>query len=269
MKKLFVSLLLLCLLLTGCSGGEEKGTNATVMRPRTTTTPEQEAQKAAVTEAVEKALDGAFDADLSVKVRTDRVEVSVLLRDPAYSAEGDVPADWQAVKEETAETTLSLAQALSDLGEYRALIYLMDQQETILLSAFNGKASFDKFEKRGGQGEDSALTMAAFESVAEGMSYEEVCALLGGEGELLSSVEDGGALTDIRSWSDGQGASVTVVFEDGLAASKTQTGLEPTFSDMTGSDSSGSSGGVMVFPGGGVSIGGISVGVEADVMVVG
>lgn len=252
MKKLLIPLLLLTLLLTACGQQQEsRGNTPTLIGPKPSA--EQSAQKEAVRTAVREALTGAFDGELSVSVRTDRVEVSVLLSDPAYSADAEPPADWAAVKEETAETTLSLSDALKDLGDYRALIYLMDQQESILLTAFNGRAAFDKFEKRAAQGGDSGLTLAAFDVVLEGMGYEEVCGLLGGEGELLSSLEDGDILTEIYSWSGSENASATVVFENGLMASKTQVGLEPSFEDFD-RPSGGVSGGVMVFPGGGASI---------------
>lgn len=251
MKKLLIPLILCALLLTACGGQEEDKGRTAVIGPKISA--EQEAQKEAVRTAVLQTLDRAYDGELSVSVRTDRVEVSVLLSDPAYSADAEPPADWAAVKEETAETTLSLSDALKDLGDYRALIYLMDQQESILLTAFNGRAAFDKFEKRAAQGGDSGLTLAAFDVVLEGMGYEEVCGLLGGEGELLSSLEDGDILTEIYSWSGSENASATVVFENGLMASKTQVGLEPSFEDFD-RPSGGVSGGVMVFPGGGASI---------------
>lgn len=256
MRKLLIPLLLCALLLTACGGQEEDNTGHTVvLGPRTSA--EQDAQKEAVRGLVLQTLDRAYDGELSVSVRTDRVEVSVLLSDPAYSADAEPPADWDALKEETAETTLSLSDALKDLGDYRALIYLMDQQESILLTAFNGRAAFDKFEKRASQGGGEGLTQAAFDAVLEGMSYEEVCGLLGGEGELLSSLEDGELFTEIYSWSDDSGASATVVFENGAMASKTQVGLEPSFEDFGDSSSGGNfGGGVMVVPGGSVSIGG-------------
>ena len=253
MKKLLVPLLLCALLLTACGGQEKEGGSTTTSFGPKTSSAEKDAQKEAVRTAAEQALAGAFDGELTVKVRTDRVEVSVLLSDPAYSADAEVPADWPEVKEETAETTLSLSEALSELGEYRALIYLMDQQETILLSAFNGKASFDKFEKRAKAGQTGGITLDAFEQIMEGMLYEDVCAIIGEEGELLSAVEDGEIYTEIYSWSGSDGASATVVFENGLMVSKTQVGLEPSFDDFIPSgSSSGSSGGMMFFPGGGV-----------------
>ncbi len=254
MKKLLIPLILCALLLTACGGQEEDKGRTAVIGPKISA--EQEAQKEAVRTAVLQTLDRAYDGELSVSVRTDRVEVSVLLSDPAYSADAEPPADWAAVKEETAETTLSLSDALRDLGDYRALIYLMDRQESILLTAFDGKAAFDKFEKRASQGGGEGLTLAAFDAVLEGMSYEEVCVLLGGEGELLSSVEDGELFTEIYSWSDGGGASATVVFENGGMASKTQVGLEPSFEDF-GPFFEGSSGGMYVSgPGASISIGG-------------
>ena len=269
MRKLLIPLLFCALLLTACGGQEADGGPAAAAGPKRTSSAVQDEKKEAVRSAVKSALAGTFDGELTVRVRTDRVEVSVLLNDPAYSADAEPPADWAEMREETAATTLSLSEALKDLGEYRALIYLMDQQEAILLTAFNGRAAFDKFEKRSGQsGGTEGLTLAAFDSVFEGMGYEEVCGLLGGEGELLSSVEDGESLNEIYSWSGADGASVTVVFENGAMASKSQVGLEPVFDDFGGGSSSGGSfGGVAVLPGGSVSIGGGSiVGVEVEVV---
>jgi len=252
MKRILLPLLLCALLLTACGDKQEPAPSSAV-GPLPAAVGKQDAQKEAVRAAAEEALAGVFDGEVSVKARTDRVEVSVLLNDPAYSGDGEAPADWAARKTEAAETTLSLSEALSDLGEYRTLIYLMDQQETILLSAFNGKALFDKFERKA-KTERNGITLEAYEQITEGMLYQEVCDLIGGEGELLSSVEDGDLLTELYTWSNSDGGSATVVFENGAMTSKSQVGLEPSFD----SGPSGSSGGMMTFPMGG----GIAVAVE-------
>lgn len=74
---------------------------------------------------------------------------------------------------------------------------------------------------------DPAMTLAEFEQIAAGMSYEQVVAIVGGEGELVSQADFGGITTALYSWegSGGFGANANVTFQNNAEVGKAQFGL--------------------------------------------
>lgn len=71
------------------------------------------------------------------------------------------------------------------------------------------------------------VTMEAFNKVENGMSYEQVVEVLGGEGELMSETELAGMKMSIYTW-DGNStfSSCQITFQDGAVTSKSQYGLK-------------------------------------------
>lgn len=76
------------------------------------------------------------------------------------------------------------------------------------------------------------ITMAEFEQIKSGMTYEEVVAIVGGEGELSSEVDIGIGeeyVTQIYIWY-GEGlftaGNANVTFQGGKVVSKAQFGLK-------------------------------------------
>lgn len=80
-----------------------------------------------------------------------------------------------------------------------------------------------------GIGSDSALavTAAQYDQVAEGMSYDDVVGIMGGEGQLVSDTNVAGISSQIYTW-DGSslGSNCTITFSNGVVYSKSQYGLE-------------------------------------------
>ena len=74
------------------------------------------------------------------------------------------------------------------------------------------------------------ITMEEFESIKTGMSYEEVCEIIGSEGELLSEVDTGIGEeyhTVMYAWKgDAVGANANVTFQGGKVTAKAQFGLK-------------------------------------------
>lgn len=74
---------------------------------------------------------------------------------------------------------------------------------------------------------ETGITMEKFTSIKEGMTYEEVVAVLGKEGEVMSSNELAGIKTVMYKW---DGASVmsnmNATFQNGKMVSKAQLGLK-------------------------------------------
>lgn len=76
-------------------------------------------------------------------------------------------------------------------------------------------------------GDDIEITLDQYNSIETGMSYEEVVALLGGEGALLSDTEIAGSKSQIYMWNGTSlGANANVTFSDGKVISKSQLGLK-------------------------------------------
>lgn len=71
------------------------------------------------------------------------------------------------------------------------------------------------------------VTMEQFTTIKEGMTYEEVVAVLGSEGEVLSSNEVGGYKTVMYKW-DGAAvmSNMNATFQNGKMMSKAQFGLK-------------------------------------------
>lgn len=72
----------------------------------------------------------------------------------------------------------------------------------------------------------SAVTMANYQRIETGMSYAEVVAILGAEGEELSSNELAGIKTVMYQWNGGFGANMNVMFQNDEMVQKAQMGLK-------------------------------------------
>lgn len=78
---------------------------------------------------------------------------------------------------------------------------------------------------------EASISLDEFNRIETGMTYKEVCDIVGGEGTLGSSVDAGiGAeyKTEIYQWTgDGSiGANANVTFQGGKVMSKAQIGLK-------------------------------------------
>ena len=71
------------------------------------------------------------------------------------------------------------------------------------------------------------VNKAAFQSLKTGMSYRQAVAILGSEGEEISSNEIGGAKTVMYKWEGGGfGANMNAMFQNDKLISKAQMGLK-------------------------------------------
>jgi hypothetical protein len=68
--------------------------------------------------------------------------------------------------------------------------------------------------------------MAKYRRVALGMTYEEVVAVMGFEGEKISSIELDWMQTETYRWSGNWNTSIDVVFQQGRVTNKKQVGLK-------------------------------------------
>jgi hypothetical protein len=70
----------------------------------------------------------------------------------------------------------------------------------------------------------SDITLAEFQVISPGMTYPQVRALLGREGELLSRSDIAGYTTVMYAWKNSHG-NMNAMFQDGRLVSKAQFGL--------------------------------------------
>lgn len=78
-------------------------------------------------------------------------------------------------------------------------------------------------------GKPIGVTMAGFNALANGMSYEEAVAILGRAGEKLSESDLGGVQTVMYQWKADRGslgANMNAMFQDGKLILKAQAGLK-------------------------------------------
>ena len=78
---------------------------------------------------------------------------------------------------------------------------------------------------------EESISLEEFNAIETGMTYEEVCGIIGGEGTLGSSVDVGVGeqyKTEIYQWTgEGTlGANANVTFQGGKVVSKAQMGLK-------------------------------------------
>jgi hypothetical protein len=72
----------------------------------------------------------------------------------------------------------------------------------------------------------STITLAAYDRVQVGMTYEEVVAAMGKEGKELSKQEFDGVVTAQYRWENGDGTNMIGQFRGGKLVSKSQSGLK-------------------------------------------
>ena len=75
--------------------------------------------------------------------------------------------------------------------------------------------------------ENVGVTLAQYEQIEDGMTYDEVVAIFGGKEASSSESEVAGIKSEIMIWNgNGTFSAVTIGFTDGKVSSKSQTGLE-------------------------------------------
>jgi hypothetical protein len=69
-------------------------------------------------------------------------------------------------------------------------------------------------------------TMQHFEDIEIGMTYEEICEIIGAEGELVAEAGSGDIVVQSYTWEGVNANSViSISFTNGVADAKAQTGL--------------------------------------------
>jgi hypothetical protein len=69
------------------------------------------------------------------------------------------------------------------------------------------------------------VTQAKYEQIQQGMTYEEVRAVIGAPGEELSRSDIAGYQTVMYSWKNGNGSNMNAMFQNGRLINKARFGL--------------------------------------------
>ena len=173
-------------------------------------------------ETVRSLADDSFPAEAITDVRVSDVQAEVFIRNSAASIE------W-ADMESTAQQ--SSTHIREDLAPRNIVVYIQDDAENNLLTVINGRTTFSSGADNTASGQNPpTITLAEFNAIQEGMTYQEVTDIVGSSGELISETDIGipEYYTQMRSW-EGEGllgANANVIFQGGVVTSKAQFGLE-------------------------------------------
>ena len=74
--------------------------------------------------------------------------------------------------------------------------------------------------------DSNVVTMAEFNQIQTGMSYEQVVKIIGAPGEEMSRVDLAGYLTIMYGWNNPNGSNMNAMFQNGFLISKAQFGLK-------------------------------------------
>jgi hypothetical protein len=69
------------------------------------------------------------------------------------------------------------------------------------------------------------VTLANYERVQTGMTYDEVAAVFGGPGVRTAQIKVGGEWLEFYTWKDVGDGHATIVFKNGRVSDKSQNGL--------------------------------------------
>lgn len=158
----------------------------------------------------------------------NRIEISV----PTEYSVDAMPETWESILQEAESTGIALQ---SDFPDYTITIMYKDGEGNILLNVTDGACKYNAFEIETDpvteEENPPTITMAEYNQIETGMTYFQVCDIIGGYGEVLSEVDLGiGSeyATEIYMW-EGEGitgANANVTFQGGKVTAKAQFGLE-------------------------------------------
>lgn len=187
------------------------------------------AAEAAALETAAEVLSGYYDEDRIISATPTGTSCEVSVRYPNQAGD-EAPDDWDAVSAAAQDA----AEALhgSDLSDTypNVTLQLADPDGKILLTIVNGKVMYNAYQASGSSYNPPTISLAEFEAIQMGMSYEDVCTIVGGGGKVQGESDVGlGAeyATKIYAWAgDASYSNAIVTFQGNEVISKSQVGLE-------------------------------------------
>lgn len=103
-----------------------------------------------------------------------------------------------------------------DAGDY-GVVMITFQDDTVVNISQMGVS----------EGSDVVVTADMYAQIKEGMTYEEVVEIFGGDGVLISDTELAGSTSQIYQWNgESLGANCMITFSDGTVFAMSQVGIE-------------------------------------------
>lgn len=154
---------------------------------------------------------------------------------PCIAAESGAPGTWSdtiaSVEALGAEAAEAAKQTGLDITSNVLYIVSNDGAENIYLTLIDGKLIFNIFGEASKGANPETISLAEYNEIKEGMTYEEVVNIVGSYGEVLSDADlfdDSEYRTIMYSW-EGEGslgANANIMVQGGKVISKAQFGLE-------------------------------------------
>lgn len=101
------------------------------------------------------------------------------------------------------------------------IIYVSAQMNAIMKDPFGNHGILSSTSSK-----TQVITLDKFNNIKDGMAYWQVVSIIGKDGEKLSESEFSGFTTVMYSWSNSNGSSMNIMFQNGKLVSKAQFGLK-------------------------------------------
>ena len=200
----------------------------TVVTSDPATTPDLDERNALKAEIMESITGYGLPDTSEIVLVDNRIEISA----PTEYSVDAMPETWESILQEAESTGIALQ---SDFPGYTVTIMYKDGEGNILLNVTDGACKYNAFEIEADpvteEENPPTITMAEYNQIETGMTYFQVCDIIGGYGEVLSEVDLGiGSeyATEMYMW-EGEGitgANANVTFQGGKVTAKAQFGLE-------------------------------------------
>ena len=161
-----------------------------------------------------------------ISVGEHKVEATIL---EDCAVDGEAPENWQEVLDTAIQSSTDLQSLLGNYEIPYAVICLRDGEGTILATAMNGKISYNMYQNgESAVTNPSTISLAEYEMIEVGMTYEQVVALIGGSGRADVEMDMGATGHYISyTWDgdNGQYSWASIGFRNNIVTSKIQVGL--------------------------------------------
>ena len=155
-----------------------------------------------------------------------KVEATVL---DDCAADEETPENWQEVLDTATQSSTALQGLLGNYEIPYAVIHLKGGDGMILATAINGKISYNIYQSgESAVTNSSTISLAEYEMIEVGMTYEQVVALIGGPGRADVEMDMGVVGNYVSYTWDGDNGPYSwaiIGFRDNIVTSKMQVGL--------------------------------------------
>ena len=227
---LFIFLTVWLASLCACSAAnEEPPANSSSVQPADPGQTESASQESTVKQDITDYLTGLGYEVVNSKESKLMLEFMLTLSEFSDQDLSEPPENWDDISASFLEAESGASELSSDIP---VVLYLQDNDGNNYLSVSGGEEKYNAFKTYSPGGfNPPTITLAEYNAISTGMTFQEVYDIIGGAGEVISEVDLGLGEeyhTVMRQW-DGEGsfgASANVTFQGGKVTAKAQFGLE-------------------------------------------